>query len=118
MHAIRNAVLAAVATLVLPMNGVASGVAHFVFEFGERLGELSRAADRTGDFRVPGVNLRAAPDTASAVLGLGNAGDRVRKNRQAEGEPVTCPGGRPDRTWWHVLDRHTRVAGWVSACYL
>ena len=32
MHTIRNAVVAGLVALVLPMNGVASGVAHFVFE--------------------------------------------------------------------------------------
>lgn len=119
MHTIRNAVVAGLVALVLPMNGVASGVAHFVFEVCQKLGELSHAAaERAGDFRVPGVNLRATPSTSSVVLGVGNPGDRVRLNRRAVGEKVTCPTGAPDSTWWQVVDRRTRVAGWVSACYL
>lgn len=119
MHTIRNAVLAGVAALVLPMNGVATGVAHFVFEVCQRLGELSHAAaERAGDFRVPGVNLRATPSTSSVVLGVGNPGDRVRLTRQAQGEQVSCPAGAYNGTWWQVVDRRTRVTGWVSACYL
>ncbi|WP_243790072.1 SH3 domain-containing protein [Saccharopolyspora gloriosae] len=120
MHTIRNAVLAGVAALVLPMNGLATGVAHFVFEFGQRLAELSREAgvDRYGDFRMPGVNLRAGPNTSSVVLGVGNPGDRVKLRRQVAGEHVTCPGGAQENTWWQVLDRRTRITGYTSACYL
>ncbi|MFR9730945.1 SH3 domain-containing protein [Saccharopolyspora sp. MS10] len=120
MHTIRNAVLAGVAALVLPINGLGSGVAHFMFEFGHRLAELRHEdrPDRYGDFRVPGVNLRAEPGTASAVVGVGNPGDRLRLRREVAGEPVTCVDGTRSNTWWQVLDRRTRVTGYASSCFL
>ncbi|MEU6127790.1 SH3 domain-containing protein [Saccharopolyspora sp. NPDC047091] len=120
MHTIRNAVLAGIAAMVLQVHGLGAGVAHFVFEFGHRLAELSRDAgtDRAEDFRVPGVNLRAGPGTSSVVLGVGNPGDRLVQRREVDGERVTCPDGGAQHTWWQVLDRRTRVTGYVSSCFL
>ncbi|MEU9838567.1 hypothetical protein AB0C69_05015 [Actinomadura sp. NPDC048032] len=79
----------------------------------------ARVADRTGDFTVPGVRIRATPRLDGRVRGIGNPGDGYTWNGgQSFADPVTCPNGDVKDHWTYVINNRTRVEGYVSDCFI
>ena len=119
MHVIRNAILAGIASIILPMSGVAHHTAQFLINVRDSLIEIAEAAPtRSVDFLRPGIRIRAEASLAAPVRGLGNPGDRAKVHGRIPGQAVTCPDGRTNESWLRITDLRTRVVGYVSACFL
>ncbi|WP_190818888.1 hypothetical protein [Saccharopolyspora pogona] len=120
MRTVRNALLAAVTAAVLPVSGLGVQTATIAAEIKNGLVELAEKAShgRAGDFRVPGVRIRSAPNTAASARGVGNPGDNATIGEAVGGESVRCPDGSANSEWFDITNRRTRVSGFVSGCYL
>ncbi|MCI2423814.1 hypothetical protein MOQ72_41060 [Saccharopolyspora sp. K220] len=120
MRTVRNALVAAVATAVLPVSGLGTQAATIAVEIKNGLvGLVDHASnDRAGDFLVPGVRIRSAPNTSAPARGEGNPGDNATSRQPVIGESVRCPDGSANSEWFEVTNRRTRVNGFVSGCYL
>ncbi|MBB5153749.1 hypothetical protein [Saccharopolyspora phatthalungensis] len=120
MRTVRNALLATVTAAVLPVSGLGTQAATIAVELKNGLVELVNKAahDRAGDFRVPGVRIRSAPNTGAPARGAGNPGDNATIHRKVNGETVRCPDGSANSEWLDVTNRRTRIGGFVSGCYI
>lgn len=123
MRIIQLAVLVGVAALLLRVNGFADRASTAVRDLEQHLTQLAKPTGNTStgrattsDFRDSDVNIRAAPSTASQVLGVGGAGDEVQIDRSLTGETVTCDDGHSTAEWLRIRD--DQVVGFVSRCYL
>lgn len=119
MNVIRNSILASLASIILPMGGLAQHTAQFLVNLRNSLVEIAEAGPQAStDFREGGIRIRSGAHTSAPVRGLGNPGDRAEIDGRVPGERVVCPGGRINDQWARLTDRQTGIAGYVSACYL
>ncbi|MFD0919017.1 SH3 domain-containing protein [Saccharopolyspora rosea] len=116
MRSVRNALLAGIIAVLLPVHGLTSQVLTVAMELKNSL--VRGMSEASGDFSEPGIRIRSAPGTAAAVRGTGNPGDRIRVRGRSAGPAVTCPNGSANSEWVEITDRRTGVSGFVSACYL
>ncbi|MFC7341307.1 hypothetical protein [Saccharopolyspora griseoalba] len=103
---------------VLPLAGLGTHISSFAVEVS---GALARAAERVperpdADFLAFGARIREAPNTGSAVRGIGNPGDTATVHLRVLGESVRCADGTTDPHWFDLTDRRTGLSGFVSGC--
>lgn len=120
IRAIRNGLIAVAIAAALPTTGLGTQAFTLAMELKE---DIAAAADRVAsnwitDFTAPGVRLREAAGTGSAIVGHGNPGDGLTTHQKVIGEPVRCPDGTTNSDWFEITNARTSAKGFASACHL
>ncbi|QHY93533.1 hypothetical protein SSPS47_35015 [Streptomyces sp. S4.7] len=115
MHETKSATLLTIVAVAVTLMG-APATAHAAPRSVETAVARTTASCQIGDghtdFKGTNINMRNSP--GGAVIGVANTGDCAYYYKSDPGPLVVCPDGSNTAAWSLVVNKRTKVLGYVS----